>query len=57
MNVREAFTAITQEIYNRIQSGEYKIEDGWDGIKKSNFSTSNLEFNLVMAEPAKSGCC
>lgn len=34
VNVREAFTAVTQEIYNRIQSGEYKIEDGYDGIKQ-----------------------
>lgn len=57
VNVREAFTAITQEIYNRIQSGEYKIEDGWDGIKAGFPRPNSLEFNLVMAEPAKSGCC
>jgi len=57
VNVREAFQAVTQEIYNRIQSGEYKIEDGWDGIKAGFPRPSSLEFNYVMAEPAKSNCC
>lgn len=33
INVREAFSLVTQEIYNRIKSGEYKVENGWDGIK------------------------
>lgn len=57
VNVREAFQAVTQEIYNRIQSGEYKIEDGWDGIKAGFPRPSSLDFNYVMAEPAKSSCC
>lgn len=57
INVREAFQAITQEIYDRIQSGEYKIEDGWDGIKAGFPRPSSLEFNLLPAEPAKSACC
>lgn len=56
-NVEEAFTAITQEIFNRIQSGEYKLEDGWDGIKTGFTRPSGLDFNLVEAEPAKSTCC
>lgn len=25
MNVEEAFKAVTQEVYNRIQTGEYKV--------------------------------
>lgn len=33
INVRESFSLVTQEIYNRIKSGEYKVENGWDGIK------------------------
>lgn len=33
INVREAFALVTQEIYNRIKSGEYKVESGWEGIK------------------------
>lgn len=33
INVREAFALVTQEIYNRIKSGDYKLESGWEGIK------------------------
>ena len=25
------------QIYDKIQSGEYRLEDGWDGIKKGYF--------------------
>uniref|UniRef100_A0A224XXL6 Putative rab subfamily protein of small gtpase n=1 Tax=Panstrongylus lignarius TaxID=156445 RepID=A0A224XXL6_9HEMI len=56
-NVEQAFTAVTQEVYNRIQSGDYKIEDGWDGIKTGFARPSGMDFNLVEAEPAKSSCC
>ncbi|XP_058814397.1 ras-related protein Rab-39B [Topomyia yanbarensis] len=57
VNVREAFNLVTQEVYNRIQTGEYKVEDGWDGIKKGFQRPNNLDFNLVVAETARSSCC
>lgn len=58
VNVREAFSMVTQEIYNRIQSGEYKVENGWDGIKFGFPKTSSLDFNLVLGEPVeKKYCC
>lgn len=56
-NVEEAFRSVTQEVYNRIQTGEYKVEDGWDGIKTGFTRPNGLDFNLVEAEPAKSSCC
>lgn len=56
-NVEEAFRLITQEVYNRIKTGEYKVEDGWDGIKTGFARPNGLDFNLVEAEPAKSSCC
>lgn len=53
VNVREAFTAVTQEIYNRIQSGEYKIEDGYDGIKQGmSPSFSNKTVKLTIYSPS-----
>lgn len=55
--VEDAFRMVTQEVYNRIQSGEYKVEDGWDGIKTGFARPNSLDFNLVVAEPAKSTCC
>lgn len=57
INVREAFALVTQEIYNRIKSGEYKVESGWEGIKTGFPRPSSLDCNLAMAEPAKSTCC
>ncbi|XP_049827047.1 ras-related protein Rab-39A-like [Schistocerca gregaria] len=57
VNVEEAFHAVTQEVYNRIQTGEYKVVDGWDGIKTGFQRPSGYDFNLVETEPAKSTCC
>lgn len=57
VNVEEAFKIVTQEVYNRIQTGEYKVEDGWDGIKTGFARPNNLDFNLVVAEPERSSCC
>lgn len=57
VNVEEAFNMVTQEVYNRIQTGEYKVEDGWDGIKTGFARPNSLDFNLVVAEPEKSSCC
>ncbi|XP_031627799.1 ras-related protein Rab-39B [Contarinia nasturtii] len=59
VNVEEVFNMVTNEVYARIQSGEYKIEEGWDGIKPSALfgRPNSLDFNLVVAEPEKSTCC
>ncbi|XP_076044078.1 RAS oncogene family member Rab39 [Oratosquilla oratoria] len=56
IKVEEAFRIITQEVYDKIQNGEFKVEDGWDGIK-TGFSRPNHSYNLIEAEPAKSGFC
>jgi len=60
-NVEEAFQMITQEIYNRIQSGEYKVDDEhWDGIKTGfsrNSSSSYPSSALPEGVPEKSKCC
>lgn len=57
VNVEEAFSMVTQEVFSRIQSGEYKVEDGWDGIKTGFARPNSLDFNLIVAEPEKSTCC
>lgn len=56
-NVEEAFRSVTQDVYNRIISGEYKVEDGWEGIKTGFARPNGLDFNLVEAEPARTSCC
>ena len=46
INVREAFALVTQEIYNRIKSGEYKVESGWEGIKTGEIRDSPWSISL-----------
>lgn len=56
MNVEDAFTRIAQEIYHHLQSGELKVEDGWDGIKNG-FARPRENLHLMEAEPQRSTCC
>ncbi|KAL7646659.1 UNVERIFIED_CONTAM: hypothetical protein RMT77_001910 [Armadillidium vulgare] len=56
INVEESFRIITQEIYDKVQSGEFKMADDWDGIK-AGFARSHHGYSLVEAEPTKSGFC
>jgi len=56
-NVERAFRIITQEIYDKVQSGEFSIEDGWDGIKSGYARSAGMDFHLEIAEPARTSCC
>lgn len=57
-NVEEAFVLVAQEVYNRIQTGEYKVEDGWDGIKTGFNRPNGMDkYNLLEAEAVQSTCC
>jgi len=57
-NVEEAFQQIAQEIYNKIHSGEYKIDDdGFDGIKQAYSRNGNSSTVLLEGTPEKSKCC
>lgn len=55
-NVEKAFTTIAQQIYEKIESGEFKVQDGWDGIR-TGFSRSDNTVHLMEAEPERDGCC
>ncbi|XP_023221381.1 ras-related protein rab-39 [Centruroides vittatus] len=55
-NVEEAFAMIAQEIYSKIETGEFKVEDGWDGIK-TGFARPRSNVHLMEAEPEGGGCC
>ena len=43
--VEQPFQHLAQVIYNKIKSGEYKFQDGWDGIKRSYFAHSRYHFH------------
>ena len=34
LNVEDAFAILTQAIYDKIESGEYRVDGAWDGIKR-----------------------
>ena len=63
-NVEEAFTVISEEIYGKLERGEYKVEEGWDGIKAGYFQRPEVSpreragaRSLMEASPAHSSCC
>lgn len=54
--VEETFRIVGQEIYNRVQLGEYSIHDGWDGVK-AGYRRAGRDYGLVEADPARTTCC
>jgi len=56
-NVEEAFTMISEEIYKKLETGEYKVEEGWDGIKAGYFQRQGDRRGMLEAQPARSNCC
>ena len=41
LNVEDAFAILTQSIYDKIETGEYKVDGNWDGIKRGFFPLNN----------------
>lgn len=59
LNVEEAFSTIATDIYQRVESGEFQLEEGWDGIK-TGFLRPGLAgcyVDLLEAKPEATGCC
>ena len=44
LNVEEVFSCLSQRIYNKILEGDYRIQDGWDGIKKGYFGGNRYQY-------------
>ncbi|XP_054163570.1 ras-related protein Rab-39B-like [Oppia nitens] len=40
-NVDETFRRIAENIYNRVESGQFAMEEGWEGIKKGSPISAN----------------
>lgn len=57
-NVEETFETVARDIYSKLESGDFRLEDGWDGIK-AGFSrpTLQLHADLLEAKPESAGCC
>ena len=72
LNVEDAFAILTQNIYDKIESGEYQVDGVWDGIKRGFYGgltggnslnnnyqnrTRNGIVNLVEAQAERKLCC
>ena len=45
LNVEDAFAILTQAIYDKIESGEYKVDGEWDGIKRGFYLAAGTRIN------------
>ena len=50
--VDEAFTCLTQTIYDKIIQGDYRLQAGWDGIKKVYFGGNRYQYGGSSPTPA-----
>ena len=68
VRVEEAFAFLTRDIYQRVKSKEYKLQDGWDGVKRGYFNNPNSnnllnssrrsnQSRLRIGEPMDRKCC
>lgn len=55
-NVEKVFTQVAQEIYIRVQKGDLKADDGWEGIK-TGFVRPRERLSLIEAEAENNRCC
>ncbi|KAK8771863.1 hypothetical protein V5799_024891 [Amblyomma americanum] len=59
LNVERAFETIARDIYAKVESGEFQLEDGWDGVK-TGFLRPGLPgcyVDLLEAKPESPTCC
>lgn len=59
LNVERAFETIARDIYAKVESGEFQLEDGWDGVKMG-FLRPGLPgcyIDLLEAKPESPSCC
>eukprot|EP00118_Oscarella_pearsei_P026078 m.309356 g.309356 ORF g.309356 m.309356 type:complete len:220 (+) comp46152_c0_seq1:73-732(+) len=59
-NVEEAFYMVTREISRQLQSGEVRVKEGWDGVKKATarrIATVPVASPDMTSAPAKEGGC
>ncbi|XP_064489506.1 ras-related protein Rab-39B-like [Ornithodoros turicata] len=57
-NVEETFETIACDIYAKLESGEFRLEDGWDGIK-AGFARPSLQLHtdIPEAKAETASCC
>ena len=44
LHVDDVFSCLSQTIYNKILKGDYRVQDGWDGIKRGYFGGNRYQY-------------
>jgi len=55
LNVEDAFAILTQAIYVKIESGEYKVDGEWDGIKRGFYLAAGTRINNNYPRSSRAG--
>ncbi|XP_046581770.1 ras-related protein Rab-39B-like [Haliotis rubra] len=55
-NIEESFALLARDIYQQLEDGHIKLEDGWDGVKPG-FSRPKDNLHLLEGDPEGGGCC
>lgn len=57
-NVEEAFRMIAENIYDKIETGEFSLEEGWEGIKRGGHINGNaFNYHTNHTNQNNSKCC
>ncbi|XP_065909042.1 ras-related protein Rab-39B-like [Dysidea avara] len=64
INIDQAFVLLAENIYNKVQTGAIKIQDGWDGVKRGTTKRGHRNNGVYEGGPRfipsagqKKGCC
>lgn len=55
-NVEETFYSIAKDVYDMLEHGHIRVEEGWDGVKNG-YAHARESFTLVEGESEGGGCC
>ena len=55
-NVEEAFCTIARDVFDMLERGQIKVEEGWDGVKNG-YARPRESFTLIEGESEGGGCC
>ena len=55
LNVEDAFAILTQAIYDKIESGEYRVDGEWDGIKRGFYLAAGSRINNNYPRSSRAG--
>jgi len=56
-NVEEAFNMLARDIYGRVESGEIRLQDGWDGVKSGLIRHGSTLSLSDERPPSEDGLC